>query len=111
MIFTGHFRGWWAHLPFNSSCTVCWAHSHTGFPLFLCLHACLYHPLCSPLFLCHRRRASTVHNPFFFAFQPPVLAGSENLHMTYVFRLFSVCGCNVILRSCVHHSSHNTNSL
>ncbi len=67
-----------AYLPWNLSRAVRWAFSRARFPVFLCSHARPHRSLCFPVFPCHRRRASTAHTRFFFAFQPPV------------------CGCNVI---------------
>src|SRR6266571_1764691 len=93
MIFTGRSRGWRAYLPWNLSRAVHCAFSCARFPLFLCSHARLHRSVCFPLFLCHRRHASTVHTPFFFAFQPPVPREVNIVHVTFVFR---VCCCNVI---------------
>src|SRR6266702_2650564 len=75
MTFTGASRGWRAFLPLNLSRAVRCALSRARFPVFPC----------------HRRRASTAHTCFFFAFQPPVSAGSEHcsrdLCFPFVFRL------------------------
>ncbi|SRR6266702_694994 len=97
MIFTGRSRGWWAYLPWNLSRAVRCAFSCARFPLFLCSHARLHRSVCFPLFLCHRRHASTVHTLFFFAFSATRSAGSEYCSRDLCFPfIFRVCGCNVI---------------
>ncbi len=91
MTFTGASRGWRAYLPLSLSRAVRCAFSRARFPVFLSSHARPHRSLCFPVFSCHRRRASTAHTRFFFAFQPPVLAGSEycsrDLCFPFVFRL------------------------
>ena len=91
MTFTGTSCSWWAFLPSNLSCAVRCAFSCARFPVFLCSHAHSHCSLCFPVFPCHWRRASTAHTHFFFAFQPPFLAGSEyfsrDLCFPFVFRL------------------------
>ena len=82
-----------AYLPWNLSRAVRWAFSRARFPVFLCSHARPHRSLCFPVFPCHRRRASTAHTRFFFAFQPPFRREVNIAHVAYV---FPVCGCNVI---------------
>ncbi len=92
MIFMGASCSWRAYLPLNLSRAAHCTFSHARFPVFLCLHTCPHRSLCFPVFPYHWRCVSTVHTPFFLAFQPPISAGSEycshDLCFPFVFRLW-----------------------